>query len=372
MEYVSSPVQMELLAVALRNHNVIGIDTESNNLHAYQDRVCLIQISTPSDVFIVDPLAMENVGALGNILEDPNIIKIIHGCDYDLRSLNRDYGFDIYNVFDTELAARFLGIQSSNLGNVIEHFLGVKIKKSRSIQKSDWGYRPLSERALEYAASDALYLHELYEVMRNKLIDIGRYEWVLEECRLFEKIKHIDIDIVEEGYLKLKGVGKLDRKSLTILKELFILREEEAKWKNVPSHRVVNNDTLVRMAQNPDLYVEQDLFTENQWINRNRDWISVVIDEAKASPFVEKPVKLKSRMKSDEKARKRLKVLRDWRISKADDLGLQPGIIFPMQGLEAIATSQPGNPDQDFDAQGTGIREWQQEQFLEEVCSVIY
>ena len=372
MEYISTPAQMEVLAVSLREHDVIGIDTESNNLHAYQDRVCLIQISTPNDVYIVDPIAMENVGALGNFLEDPKIVKIIHGCDYDLRSLDRDYGFNICNIFDTELAARFLGIQSSNLGNVIEQFLGIKIKKSRSIQKSDWGYRPLSERALEYASSDVLYLHELYEIMSQKLIDIGRLDWVMEECKIFERIKHTDIDMIEEGYLRLKGVGKLDRKSLTILKELFNLREEEAKWKNVPSHRVVNNDTLVRMAQNPDFYLEQELFTENQWINRNRDWITVVVEKARVSPPVDKPIKAKSRLRSDEKARKRLKILRDWTISKADDLGLQPGIIFPMQGLEAIATYNPGDTQSKFHTADTGIRKWQEEQFLTEACSVVH
>lgn len=363
---------MELLAVDLRKYDAIGIDTESNNLHAYQDRVCLIQISNGKDIYILDPLAMDNVGALGNVLEDPKIMKIIHGCDYDLRSLNRDYNFQIHNIFDTELAARFLGIHSSNLGNVIDHFLGVKIKKSRSIQKSDWGHRPLSQRALEYASSDVLYLHELYRIMKENLSEIGRYEWVLEECHIFENIKHVDFDVMEEGYLRLKGVGKLDRKSLTILKHLFHLREEEAKRANSPSHRIVNNDTLVRMAQNPDFYIEQDMFTENQWINNNRDWIAKVIDRACESPLVDKPIKGKSRSKSDERARKRLKILRDWRISKADNLGLQPGIIFPMQGLEAIAMVNPDNLSDDFDTQDTGIRNWQREQFLSEVCSVIY
>tara|TARA_A100001037_G_scaffold306630_1_gene353474 strand:+ start:20479 stop:21597 length:1119 start_codon:yes stop_codon:yes gene_type:complete len=372
MEYISSAEQMESLAIALRGHDIIGIDTESNNLHAYQDRICLIQLSTPNGVYIVDPLEMDNVGALANVLENPNVMKIIHGCDYDLRSLDRDYGFRIRNIFDTELSARFLGIDSSNLGNVIDTFLGIKIKKSRSIQKSDWGYRPLSERALEYAAADVLYLHQLYEVIKEKLIAIGRYEWVLEECKMFENIKHIEIDIIEEGYQKLKGVGKLDRKALTVLKQLYKLREEDAKRRNVPAHRIVNNDTLVRMAQNPDLYIEQDLFTENQWINNNRDWIAIVIDKAKSGPLVEKPIKSKSKMKSDEKARKRLKVLREWRTKKAGSLGLQPGIIFPMQGLEAVAMANPDNLSSGFDTYESGIRQWQKEQFFNEVCRAIY
>ncbi len=372
MEYISTAAELEKLVVVLRKKPVIGIDTESNNLHTYQDKVCLIQLSSETDVYILDPLAMNNIHALGNVLEDPSIVKIIHGCDYDLRSLNRDYGFEIKNIFDTELAARFTGLNSSNLGNVLDQFLNVKIKKSRSIQTSDWSRRPLSEKALEYAGSDVLYLSELHNIMTAKLKDMGRLDWALEEFKLFENIRHVDVDIREEGYLRLKGVGKLDRRALTILKQLYIIREDEAKMRDVPSFRIVNNDTLVRMSQNPDFYVEQDLFTENNWINANKQWISETIAKATELPLLDKPQKTVRTGRNDEKARKRLKKLREWRVAKSAQLGLQPALIFPMQGLVFLSSVHPNDISVENSAyHSSGIRSWQQNHFLEEVRTVL-
>ena len=130
----------EHAAADLASKPLLALDTESNSLHSYQERVCLIQIATSEETFLLDPLAVTDLSALGSLLANPSITKVAHGSDYDVRCLNRDYGFTLRSLFDTELAARFLGISRSNLSSVLEGFLGVGIPKSRAMQTSDWAH----------------------------------------------------------------------------------------------------------------------------------------------------------------------------------------------------------------------------------------
>ena len=141
------------IAAKLESEPLLALDTESNSLHAYRERVCLIQIATAREIFLLDPLAVTDLSALGRLLANSSITKVAHGSDYDVRCLHRDYGFTVRSLFDTEIAARFLGSSRTNLASVLEGFLSVEIPKSRSLQTSDWGRRPLSPLAMDYASS---------------------------------------------------------------------------------------------------------------------------------------------------------------------------------------------------------------------------
>ena len=133
------------VAAELASEPMLALDTESNSLHSYRERVCLIQIATAGDIFLLDPLAVTDLSALGSLLANPSISKVFHGSDYDVRCLHRDYGFTVSSLFDTERAARFLGSSKTNLSSLLESFLGVEIRKSRALQTSDWGWstRPM-------------------------------------------------------------------------------------------------------------------------------------------------------------------------------------------------------------------------------------
>src|SRR5512146_2676543 len=131
---------------------VVAIDTEADSLHSYFDKVCLIQMSAGSDDLVIDPLARVDLQAFGRILADPGITKIFHGGDYDLRILNRDFGFTISNFVDTMVCAQLLGYEAFGLAALLDRHFGVKVNKAH--QRADWAMRPLPPDMLDYAAMD--------------------------------------------------------------------------------------------------------------------------------------------------------------------------------------------------------------------------
>ena len=159
----------------------LAIDTESNSMHAYRSRICLIQIASPEASYLLDPLTVQDLSALGRILQDSSITKVMHGADYDLRCFYREYDFEVTGLFDTEICARFLGMLSPNLAAVIKAYLDVDIPKSRKLQRSNWALRPLGAEATTYAAADVQHLISLAAKLRQRLKEAGRLDWVGEE-----------------------------------------------------------------------------------------------------------------------------------------------------------------------------------------------
>src|SRR5690606_29531 len=131
-------------------------DTESNSLYAYRERVCLIQLSTRSRDYILDPLIIVDMSPLAPLLADPGVEKVFHAAEYDLICLHRDYGFIVNNLFDTMVAARICGYKAIGLGSLLSEFLGVELDKRH--QRDDWGERPLPPDSLRYAQMDTHYL----------------------------------------------------------------------------------------------------------------------------------------------------------------------------------------------------------------------
>ena len=125
----------------LKARSVIGVDTESDSMHHFQEKVCLIQISDVDTDYIVDPLAVKDLSPLGEIINDPKVLKVLHGADYDIVSLKRDYGFTFRNLFDTMIAAQFLGFVKFGLADLVRDTFGVFMDKK--FQTHDWASRPL-------------------------------------------------------------------------------------------------------------------------------------------------------------------------------------------------------------------------------------
>ena len=134
----------------------IGVDTEADSRHHYPEKVCLIQVATSEAAYVIDPLAIDDLSALGRVLSDPRVEKVLHGADYDVRGLDRDFGFGIKPLYDTNVAARLAGLERFGLAALMEDLLGIVIPKQAALQKSDWSRRPLSAEALSYGAEDVL------------------------------------------------------------------------------------------------------------------------------------------------------------------------------------------------------------------------
>jgi ribonuclease D len=222
----------------------VALDTEADSLHAYPEKVCLIQISTEAGDRLIDPLAGIDVNALLDALGAHALI--MHGADYDLRLLLKHHKFVPDAIFDTMLAARLLGYRQFGLSFLVEHYLEVKLEKGS--QKANWARRPLTERMEEYARNDTHYLKPLADKLKHELKNKGRLAWHEESCaRLIEECtqpRPLDMDSV----WRLKGSHALSRPALAILRELWKWREDEAVGANRPPFFILQHEKLIEIA----------------------------------------------------------------------------------------------------------------------------
>ena len=169
---VETPADLSTMLNRLKSQSMIAVDTESNSLYAYQEQVCLIQISDTDTDYIVDALAFDDFPELGAIFANPGQEKVFHGADYDIGTLRRDYGFEFANIFDTMIASRILGIKHYGLANLLSERFDVHLNKK--MQKYDWGRRPLNREALDYARLDTHYLIALRDQLKREIDHRGR------------------------------------------------------------------------------------------------------------------------------------------------------------------------------------------------------
>ena len=366
----------------LKNCTEIAIDTESNGLYAYRERVCLIQIATTDQCFIIDTLSIQDMSPLDNILSDQNVLKIIHGSDYDLRCLNRDYGFNLQSIFDTQIGARFLGDMRPNLGSVLDIYLGVQIKKSHKLQTSNWGLRPLSEEALEYAASDVEHLIDLHAELARRLNELDRFTWVNEECQRLEQIRYIEPAPPEVTFLNLKGSKKLNPRGLAMLKELFLWRDTKASVKDVPPSRLVTNDGLIEICLQASSIRSSDKLTIRKVlsdINRGGPiipyaYLDDILDVLLAgidTSEVHRPEQRRLNSFSDPESKDRLQLLKQWRKNKSASLSLDPSLIWPVKSLERIAIETHHLETEITDPQNSSVRSWQITEFATELQNLL-
>ncbi len=224
---------------------VVALDTESNSFHVYRERICLLQISTRAENFIVDPLAVD-AAALGAVLCDGRE-TVLHGADYDVRCLKREYGWALPRLFDTMAAARRLGQPGLGLSALVEAHFGVRLSKAN--QRSDWGRRPLSREQIAYAALDTHFLLPLYDVLAGELAARGALDEARREFRRIAAVEPRERVFDAEGWRRLKGAQALDEAGRDALRALWLAREEQAKAADRPPFKVLAEPTMVDIAR---------------------------------------------------------------------------------------------------------------------------
>ena len=356
----------ERVAAKLTPESVLALDTESNSLHCYQERVCLIQIATGEETFLLDPLAVSDLSALGSLLSNPSITKVAHGSDYDVRCLNRDYGFTMSSLFDTELAARFLGIPKTNLASVLEGFLGVDIPKSRALQTSDWSHRPLSQTALEYAAGDVTYLPKLAKDLQGRLETARRLDWVMEECQRLEQVRPAPPSPPEVMMMRIKGSSRLAPRDLAVLRELFLFREDEARRMDCPPFRVITNEAIIILSAAPGLELHKVRGIPGGIARRSGKLIREAIHRGMNGPEMLRPPRTNNNPWTPE-AQARLRSLKAWRVRQGDSLELDPALLWPAVSLERLALGWNGSADESPDEGAREVRDWQRREFSQDI-----
>jgi ribonuclease D len=355
VEIITNTAQLDGAVRKMLDSKAIAVDTESNSRHHYPEQLCLIQIATGNNVYIIDTIILKDIGPLQKVLADDAIMKIIHGADYDVRSIDRHCGFRIHNLYDTYIAARFAGITEVGLAALIRDLLSVNIVKSKRLQTADWGRRPLSNEAIEYAGSDVLYLRALQEILSKRLDVLGRTTWVAEEFARLEEVRYTAPDM-ENAFRSIKGAESLDGRGLAVLRSLFLFREQEALSRHRPTFFVMPDEILVALSTNRTADLAG--FCGNEPPRFRADLQQALRDGLAAQPIQPIP-RMHYEPMSPEQTR-RLTSLKAWRTTIAVKLALDPSLIWPMVSLQRLAKA----PDTlDIEATCDNVRRWQNEQF---------
>jgi len=369
VEIITRPSHLYAAIQEMGNSRAIAVDTEANSRHRYPEQLCLVQIATLNKIFIIDTILLKEIDSLRDILLDASIVKVFHTAGYDILSLNRHFGFQIRGVFDAAIAARFTGISKFALAIILEDLLGITIKKNRRIQEGDWGRRPLSTEALEYAASDVRHLLALREFLDKRLQELGRISWVTEECTRLEELRYEPWDL-ETAFLSLKGANKLDGSSLAILKPLYLFREKEALKQNRPPYYVIPHNTLLYLATNPEADLSKTPGLGKTGLKRFGQDLQEALEKGLAAAPIYRSSRaiteelneeeLQSLKLARDERDQRLKRLKDWRTSIGILLSLDPSLVWPRVSLERLSR----DPDTlEVELTSSDICRWQHEQF---------
>jgi ribonuclease D len=326
----------------------VAVDTEADSLHAYPEKVCLIQISTAEGDRLVDPLAGLNLEPFLAALAGHELI--MHGADYDLRLLSKHHEFIPKAIFDTMLAARLLGLRQFSLGHLVEQFLGVKLEKGP--QKANWARRPLTERMESYARNDTRYLKPLADRLGAELKARGRLEWHREACaqliRDSSRPRSSDVD----SAWRVKGSHALDRRGLAVLRELWQWREGEAVAANRPPFFILSHELLVDLAAAAAAGRPLNPLFPAHLSPRRRAGMEKSVARALALPPQEHPQLLRPKgRRPSEPERRRFLELQRRRDLRAAELGLDPTLIASRATLSDLA--------HDWDKHAADLMTWQ-------------
>ena len=350
----------------------VAVDTEGDSLHHYPARLSLVQLAGPKgDAWLVDPLGVEDLRPLGDIFSDPRTTTVLHAGDNDLVDLKRRHGLTFARVFDTSVAARFLGAPALGLDVLLTTYLGVDLPPSR--QKDDWSERPLSGSQLRYAVGDVEHLLSLKVRLMEELARIGRLAWVEEECAALAAQPVAERVADPAAYAGLKGARDLTPRGLAMLRQLHELRETLALRLDRPPFKVFNDDVLVRLAVAAP--VDREKLAEiagmtPRVIARWGDEVLAAIARGLAVPDDALPV-LERRPRPNVPAvvRRRIDALRVWRAEATTRFGLEPGVLLPNRLIGTVAEAGPR--DADALTRVEGVRRWRVEAFGGEVLAVI-
>ena len=364
-ELVSDGARLAEVARAASGQAAMGLDLEGDGMHRYPAKVCLVQVSVFGAIYLIDPLSGIDMAPLGDVLADPAVEKIVHSADHDLRCLDRDWGFHVRGLFDTAIAAAFLGHSRMGLATVLSETLGIEIPKSRRLQKSDWSVRPLGEDALRYAASDVAHLLDLRKEMGTRLAELGRAGWVAEECERLSRVRHTPPD-PETAFLSIKGSHALDPAGLAVLRELADLRERHALRRGRPPFWVMSNEAMVTLAADPgaDPGPIKGIGAFGGG-SPARDLGEALRRGIEAPPYVRPRPERRPRPRGEarrleEVYRKRLDALKAWRKERAAGLCVEPSLVWPIASMERIAR-EPESAAAEME--GSDVRRWQAGEF---------
>ncbi|MCF7669730.1 MAG: HRDC domain-containing protein [Verrucomicrobia bacterium] len=331
---IDNEKQLRQLLDSIPSADAVSMDTEADSLHAYPEKICLIQLSINNTDYLVDPLSNLNLEPLVQSISNKPLI--LHGADYDLRLLYRAFKFKPIDVFDTMLAARFLGIERFGLADLAHQLLGIDFEKG--LQKANWGKRPLSNQMKAYARKDTHFLKPLADRLTGELKRKGRLEWHREFCERLVLDCCRETDSNNNNAWRLPKSDMLSPPALAVLKELWYWRENEAIMSNTPPFFILPHNTLVSLADAASKHSEIDKLIPSRISKRRRSELLDAVHRGIAVPEDEYPEILRKKRYRNTRAQNQfLKELLKRRNEQAMRLRIEPSFIAGKPLLISIA-----------------------------------
>lgn len=339
--WVDSADGVAAVADACNAQRGLALDTEADSLHSYFHKTCLIQVTADGGNFVIDPLALEGseLRPLWELVQEPRAPVLMHGADYDLRVLDRDFSVRIRGLEDTQIMAQLLGEEKTGLAAMLDKELGVKLDKK--YQRADWGRRPLTRSQVAYAAADTAHLAELAARLRARLEELGRWSWAVDEFARLEQVRHVEPELDPLAFERVKGARALRGGDRDRAYTLYEWRDAEARRLDVPPFKVLGNKPLVELARTPPETAAELANVDQLGPRFVRRWGRAVLRTLRTPKAA--PTKRRGRKRPDVTPRvvrrvKRLSAVRD---RVAADLGLEPGLVCARACVTEVAKREP-------------------------------
>ncbi|MAT51594.1 MAG: ribonuclease D [Porticoccaceae bacterium] len=316
----------------------IAIDTEFMRTDTFFAILALIQISDGKSVWLIDPLAIENLEPLRHLLENPGVVKVFHSCSEDLEVLQQALGIVPSPLFDTQIAAAMAGYgHSLGYARLVNAVLGIELDKHET--RSDWLQRPLTDAQCQYAAEDVFFLVRIYDHLISDLPG-ERIAWIEEDMARLVAGAREPVD-PELYYLKVKGAGRLPEHEQSLLKALCAWRERLARQENKPRGRIVSDSALLEIVQRKPTARNQLFRIQGFHPQAVRQYGEALMDQLdhglahdgvpEGFEIVDPPL--------DPDQRRLLKALRQVVEERAGELELAPEILARKKELEVLVRS---------------------------------
>lgn len=364
--FIDQQADFDRLVNKLQSESILAVDTEANSLYAYQEQVCLIQISTPDADYIIDPLSLQDLTSLGKLFHDPAVEKVFHASEYDLLILYEDFKFEFQNLFDTMIAAQILGRQKLGLDALLEEFKGLKVDKK--FQRSNWGKRPLPEDMLHYAQMDTHFLIEIRHLLAAELEEKDLKAIADEDFALACQVHLHHKENTTPPCWRINGAKKLSPKKAAVLSSLCQYREEVARKIDKPVFKVLGARTLLKLAEQTPTseaqLMKMDLPGKRN-LQRHARGLIEAIRAGKSAPPLYPP----KREPMDNSYLAREHALKNWRKNTARKMKVNSAVILPRDILYKVISENP-RTDAELEVLLKDVP-WRRERFGQEILSVI-
>ncbi len=341
-KFIESDGELETVCKGLGKEKIIGVDLEADSMYCFKEKICLIQIAGKDQAFLVDPFLISDFSPFVALLKNPDMVKIFHGADFDVRSLDREMGCRIENLFDTEIACRFLNVRERGLGALLKEHFNVFVDKK--FQKVDWSRRPLKDDMITYSVGDVAHLIALHDRIKERLEKMNRLSWAKEEFEAQASVKYASNHQLPL-FKKFKGAGKMDNRTLAILENLLQVRMDMAAKKDLPLFKIMSSQSLLALATHRPKAIDT-MISIRALSKKQADMYGHLCREAISSALAlshgELPSYPKTRLpRKSPQVLARINLLKKMRERLSVSLGMEPGFLINNTLILTIAFENP-------------------------------